>query len=107
MEWTEKYKLTRVFDGLVEMNRKAEQAKVYEGDVLDLVKIMNRENVERRRPRQTHGAGFFEKAAKFVPGIERGEDTPEALTRGYRFDGQHGLSLSPAIGRYRIHVFDG
>jgi hypothetical protein len=71
---------------------------------LSIVGLMEREHFDREEPRKTTGQGFFEQAAKVGRegvGIERGNkgDVLDALTFGYRYDGQHGFTISPPASR--------
>lgn len=111
------YKLRRVEPGLV--TRVKQRLEIEKRDPmeiekrepnqknLDLTSIMKREKFEQDEPSKTHQASIFERAMKFGLGIEHSEDAPEALTLSYRYDGGHGFTFSPPIGRFQLPVFGG
>jgi hypothetical protein len=92
-------------DALKEFKCEAEaDSKCKRKEGLDIVHLMEREHFERETPRKTSGHGFFEQAARAARsgvGIERGNkgDVLDALTFGYRYDGQHGFTISPPASR--------
>lgn len=80
--------------------------KILEGADVDektrnfLKNIKNKQKISRHED-------IFEKAVKHGYGIERKEEFLDALTFSYRFDGGHGFTFSPPIGRFPIPVVGG
>ncbi|MFN2598718.1 MAG: hypothetical protein ABR563_16210 [Pyrinomonadaceae bacterium] len=101
-ELSPSYVLKQVKSGLVETVAKEEAGAEEKG--LSIVGLMKREHFDRATPRRTTGHGFFETLAKKGRqglGIERGNrgDVLDALTFAYRYDGQHGFTISPPASR--------
>lgn len=72
---------------------------VKKGMGLNLLGLMEREHFKEKAPQKGTGDDLFWKAAKKGLGFERGEEALDALTFGYRYDGQHGFTISPPLGR--------
>lgn len=97
-----------------ELNRLKEQGKKQGKKVdvkkemgLDLAKLMDRENFEQVEPLNVTSHGFLWTWTKKALGIERGEEALDALTFGYRYDGQHGFTISPPVGRPTVPFIGG
>jgi hypothetical protein len=90
----------------VSQSREEVEEKAAE-DVKGIQNYMQRENFDEDKPRQTHADFLVQKAMKKGLGIERGEETLDALTIAYRYDNGHGFSMLPPFGRYRSRVFSG
>ena len=128
----EGYKLRRVKSELVTGVINAQQAKVKEAEKAvgaaktdadrksagadkksleksneRLIGFMTREKFDQDEPDKSRQTNIFKKGMKFGLGIERSENAPEALTVGYRFDGGHGFSFAPPVGRYQLPVYGG
>jgi hypothetical protein len=105
------YTLKRILPGLTEIVAEKEKGETEKG--LNIVSLMRkREHFDRKEPRKTTGHGFFEQAARagrVGVGIERGNrgDVLDALTLGYRYDGQHGFTISPPASRHFLPFLGG
>jgi hypothetical protein len=89
------------------MEKSDEQArKKADEDVKRIKDFMKRENFGDE-PGRSYGDHLIQKAMKKGLGIERGEETVDALTIGYRYDSGHGFSILPPVGRYRFRAFNG
>jgi hypothetical protein len=111
--------LLRFYDGS-ELNRKSltdKQGYILRPIESRLVNILEEADVDektrnfldsiKKEQKISRKEDIFEKAVKFGYGIERKEEFLDALTVSYRFDGGHGFTFSPPIGRFPIPVVGG